>query len=38
MKGYHIPPVELATASFPCTDVSLAGNRAGLAGAESGMV
>lgn len=35
--GEDIPEVELATASFPCTDLSLAGNRAGLAGAESGM-
>jgi DNA (cytosine-5)-methyltransferase 1 len=28
--------VDLAWASFPCTDVSLAGDREGLAGAESG--
>jgi DNA (cytosine-5)-methyltransferase 1 len=28
--------VDLATASFPCTDLSLAGNRAGLSGRESG--
>lgn len=28
--------VFLYTASFPCTDLSVAGNRAGLAGAESG--
>jgi len=31
-----IPPVELATASFPCTDLSLAGARKGLAGSGSG--
>lgn len=31
------PDVELATASFPCTDLSLAGKRAGLAGEHSGM-
>jgi DNA (cytosine-5)-methyltransferase 1 len=37
VKGDDIPDIELATASFPCTDVSLAGNRAGLAGEESGM-
>lgn len=37
VKGEDIPDVELATASFPCTDLSLAGNRAGLAGPESGM-
>lgn len=30
-----IPEVELATASFPCIDVSLAGNRAGLNGRHS---
>lgn len=35
--GNQIPDVELATASFPCTDLSLAGNRAGLDGAESSM-
>jgi DNA (cytosine-5)-methyltransferase 1 len=37
VKGKDLPDVELATASFPCTDLSLAGNRAGLAGPESGM-
>lgn len=31
-----IPPVTLATASFPCTDLSLAGAMAGLAGEHSG--
>jgi DNA (cytosine-5)-methyltransferase 1 len=35
--GRDVPDVELATASFPCTDLSLAGNRAGLAGGQSGM-
>jgi DNA (cytosine-5)-methyltransferase 1 len=30
-----IPEVDLATASFPCTDLSLAGARAGLAGEHS---
>lgn len=29
-------PFELITASFPCTDLSLAGNRAGLKGEQSG--
>jgi DNA (cytosine-5)-methyltransferase 1 len=33
--GGDVPDVEIATASFPCTDLSLAGNRAGLAGSES---
>lgn len=36
VRGSDIPDVELATASFPCTDLSLAGNRAGLNGRESG--
>ncbi len=31
-----VPDVDIATASFPCTDLSLAGNRAGLGGSESG--
>lgn len=31
-----IPTVTLATASFPCTDLSLAGYRRGLAGEQSG--
>lgn len=35
--GSDIPDVDLATASFPCTDLSLAGNRAGLRGADSSM-
>lgn len=35
--GSDIPEVDLATASFPCTDLSLAGNRLGLAGDGSGM-
>ncbi|WP_433537210.1 DNA cytosine methyltransferase [Micromonospora sp. CA-249363] len=29
--------IELATSSFPCVDLSLAGNRRGLIGSESGM-
>jgi DNA (cytosine-5)-methyltransferase 1 len=37
IKGSDIPNVDLATASFPCTDLSLAGNRAGLGGSESSM-
>jgi DNA (cytosine-5)-methyltransferase 1 len=31
----HIPTVTLATASFPCNDLSLAGARNGLSGAQS---
>ena len=38
LVGDDIPDVELATASFPCTDVSLAGGRAGLGGKESGLL
>lgn len=32
----HVPTVQLATASFPCNDLSLAGGRRGLAGRHSG--
>lgn len=37
LKGADVPDIDLATASFPCTDLSLAGNRAGLRGSESSM-
>lgn len=37
ISGDDLPDIHLATASFPCTDLSLAGNRAGLGGRESGM-
>jgi DNA (cytosine-5)-methyltransferase 1 len=38
INGSTLPQgVELATSSFPCIDVSLAGNRKGLAGSQSGM-
>lgn len=37
VNGSQVPDVELVTASFPCTDLSLAGARAGLQGAESGL-
>lgn len=37
VNGRDLPSVELATASFPCTDLSLAGWRRGLAGEQSGM-
>lgn len=33
-----LPTVSLATASFPCTDLSLAGARLGLAGPQSGSI
>ncbi len=33
---HEIPPVALATASFPCNDLSLAGARRGLSGQQSG--
>lgn len=36
VHGDDVPDVELAWASFPCTDLSLAGWRRGLAGGESG--
>ncbi len=34
----NIPDIDIATASFPCTDLSVAGNRAGLDGEESSLV
>ncbi len=37
VTGAEIPDIELATASFPCTDLSLAGYRRGLAGEHSGL-
>lgn len=37
VRGDQIPAIDLATASFPCTDLSLAGNRAGLCGVQSSM-
>lgn len=37
VRGDDMPDIEIATASFPCVDLSLAGNRAGLDGGESGM-
>lgn len=38
LHGADVPTVDLATASFPCTDLSVAGNRAGLKGRESGLL
>jgi DNA (cytosine-5)-methyltransferase 1 len=35
VEGNDIPDIELATASFPCNDLSLAGSRHGLAGTHS---
>lgn len=37
VRGAEMPDIELATASFPCTDLSLAGNRLGFRGQESAM-
>jgi DNA (cytosine-5)-methyltransferase 1 len=37
IAGHDLPDIHIATASFPCTDLSLAGNRAGLDGRESSM-
>ena len=36
VHGSDVPTVTLATASFPCQDLSLAGKRGGLAGERSG--
>lgn len=38
LDGSDIPTVDLATASFPCVDLSLAGRRAGLDGLRSNVV
>ena len=37
VHGSDLPRVDLATASFPCTDLSLAGNRGGIREGESSM-
>ncbi len=37
IEGGDIPSVDLAAASFPCVDLSLAGNRRGLSGEQSGL-
>jgi DNA (cytosine-5)-methyltransferase 1 len=37
VNGLDLPKADLATASFPCVDLSLAGNREGLTGEQSGM-
>lgn len=36
LRGDEVPEIDLAWASFPCTDLSLAGEREGLNGKESG--
>ena len=36
IDGPQLPPFDIATASFPCQDLSLAGKREGLAGSRSG--
>ena len=38
VTGEMIPTVDVATSSFPCTDLSLAGDRAGIHGTHSGLV
>ncbi|MCY3653262.1 MAG: DNA (cytosine-5-)-methyltransferase [bacterium] len=38
VEAGDVPDVELATASFPCIDTSIAGNRAGLDGEQSGLI
>lgn len=37
VQGRTVPDIDLATASFPCTDLSLAGKRAGFDGEQSSM-
>lgn len=38
LRGACIPDAEIATASFPCTNLSLAGGRDGLKGADSNIL
>ena len=38
LTGDDIPDADIATASFPCVDMSLAGNLAGLDGEQSGLI
>ena len=38
LTGDDVPTVDVATASFPCVDTSVAGDRAGLDGDQSGLV
>jgi DNA (cytosine-5)-methyltransferase 1 len=38
VSGSELPTADLAWASFPCQDLSLAGNQAGIQGKRSGMV
>ena len=38
LEGEKIPDAELVTASFPCTDMSLAGRYKGLNGSQSSLV
>ena len=37
LHGYDLPPVDCITGGSPCQDLSVAGNRAGLAGERSGL-
>ncbi|MCQ3810406.1 MAG: DNA cytosine methyltransferase [Acidimicrobiia bacterium] len=38
VQGCLVPSVDVATASFPCVDLSLAGYRRGLEGEQSGLI
>ena len=35
LSGYKVPPVDCVIGGSPCQDLSIAGNREGLAGSES---
>ena len=37
VRGVSVPAVDIATASFPCVDLSLAGHRRGMDGEQSGL-
>lgn len=38
LRGAMLPPVDIIAGGFPCQDISLAGNGAGLGGKRSGLV
>ena len=37
LNGYEVPLVDIVCGGSPCQDLSVAGKRAGLAGARSGL-
>lgn len=37
LRGEHLPPIDIIVGGFPCQDISVAGNGAGLEGKRSGL-